>query len=299
MARSEARVSVDIWTPGGDFTQLTCGAQWMYLHLLSQPDLTHVGVLPLRERRWSRAAADIKPADIERWLRELEERRFIVVDYDTEEVLIRSLVRRDKVYRQPNVLRSARDSLAMVASTKLKEALRVELQRVLDADDIGQTSRAIVQEMLAMVGGTAPSANPSADSSTTPPALIDIPSGKGSDNPSGNPSENPSGKGSGSTSQARRGTRIPDDFTVTPDMVEWVEEHCPGLDWQQETENFVDYWKARPGKDGTKLDWKATWRVWMRNAHRRHLRGRPRPTSQQSQTVRQPATKRELEGWLS
>ncbi len=28
---------------------------------------------------------------------------------------------------------------------------------------------------------------------------------------------------------------------------------------------FADYWKAKPGKDGCKLDWVATWRNWCRN----------------------------------
>lgn len=28
---------------------------------------------------------------------------------------------------------------------------------------------------------------------------------------------------------------------------------------------FKDHWVAKPGKDGTKLDWTATWRNWVRN----------------------------------
>lgn len=28
---------------------------------------------------------------------------------------------------------------------------------------------------------------------------------------------------------------------------------------------FADYWKAKPGRDGCKLDWLATWRNWCRN----------------------------------
>lgn len=29
-------------------------------------------------------------------------------------------------------------------------------------------------------------------------------------------------------------------------------------------DQFLDYWVAKPGKDGTKLDWEATWRNWVR-----------------------------------
>lgn len=38
------------------------------------------------------------------------------------------------------------------------------------------------------------------------------------------------------------------------------------MDVRSETKCFVDYWRARPGAGGTKLDWVATWRNWMRKA---------------------------------
>lgn len=61
------------------------------------------------------------------------------------------------------------------------------------------------------------------------------------------------------------GTRIPDDFAATADMIAWAREHTP-LVGAKETEAFVDYWRARPGVGGRKLDWIATWRTWMRRA---------------------------------
>ncbi len=61
-----------------------------------------------------------------------------------------------------------------------------------------------------------------------------------------------------------RATRIPEPFTVTPDMVIWARENTPGLDHRAVTERFVDYWRAVAGKNGTKLDWTATWRNWLR-----------------------------------
>lgn len=33
-----------------------------------------------------------------------------------------------------------------------------------------------------------------------------------------------------------------------------------------EFDNFRDYWTARPGQGGRKLDWLATWRTWLRKA---------------------------------
>lgn len=66
-----------------------------------------------------------------------------------------------------------------------------------------------------------------------------------------------------------RGTRIPDDFTVTPAMVAWAREHTPHVDGRLETEKFIDYWQAKAGRDATKIDWVKTWRNWMRNAEER------------------------------
>lgn len=40
-------------------------------------------------------------------------------------------------------------------------------------------------------------------------------------------------------------------------------------DVQVEFEAFRDYWIAKPGKDGIKLDWLATWRNWCRNSKRK------------------------------
>lgn len=73
----------------------------------------------------------------------------------------------------------------------------------------------------------------------------------------------------------KRGTRIPDDFTVTADMVEWARERCPHVDGRAETEKFINYWQAKSGRDATKVDWSATWRNWMLNAAERQPRASP------------------------
>lgn len=67
----------------------------------------------------------------------------------------------------------------------------------------------------------------------------------------------------------RRGTRIPDDFAVTPAMVTWAREKTPNVDGRRETEKFVNYWQAKSGAGATKLDWAATWRNWMLTAAER------------------------------
>lgn len=83
---------------------------------------------------------------------------------------------------------------------------------------------------------------------------------------------------------AKRGTRIPDDFTVTPEMVTWARENCPQVDGRTETEKFVNHWRSKTGKDATKLDWPATWRNWMLNSRDRYGAARASPVVGQSIT---------------
>lgn len=71
---------------------------------------------------------------------------------------------------------------------------------------------------------------------------------------------------SGASPPRKRGTRIPDGFAVTPEMVAWARAECPHVDGRTETAKFIDYWRAKTGRDATKLDWVATWRNWMRRA---------------------------------
>jgi uncharacterized protein YdaU (DUF1376 family) len=61
------------------------------------------------------------------------------------------------------------------------------------------------------------------------------------------------------------GTRITPDWS--PDESGLTFAADLGLD-RRTTNNiaaqFRDYWKAKPGRDGTKTDWTATWRTWLR-----------------------------------
>ncbi|GAA0975908.1 hypothetical protein Q7689_00555 [Nocardiopsis tropica] len=88
--------------------------------------------------------------------------------------------------------------------------------------------------------------------------------------------------------KARRGsgTRLPDDFAVTDEMAAWAREKAPSCG-SEDHAAFCDYWRAKPGKDGRKTDWIATWRNWMRREHeRRASRGQPRtPGSTPRETV--------------
>ena len=76
-------------------------------------------------------------------------------------------------------------------------------------------------------------------------------------------------RGEGEKAALPRGTRITEDWTPSDALMDWAEKNTPNVDVQVETDNFVDYWLAKTGKDATKLDWGRTWQRWMRTAESR------------------------------
>lgn len=63
---------------------------------------------------------------------------------------------------------------------------------------------------------------------------------------------------------ADRGTRLSADWVLPADWREWCTTHRPDLDPAAVAEQFRDFWVSKPGKDGRKTDWLATWRNWCR-----------------------------------
>ena len=129
MPRSRATIQFAIWRDK-DFRALTPTAQLAYFMLVSQRDVTQAGTMPLVPHRWIKGSEHLDPAHLEAALGELEQARFVYIDDDTEELLIRSLIRNDGIAEQPYVLISAaRDALATESDT-LRRVLACELRRV-------------------------------------------------------------------------------------------------------------------------------------------------------------------------
>ncbi|WP_198374043.1 DUF1376 domain-containing protein [Neoroseomonas rubea] len=80
-------------------------------------------------------------------------------------------------------------------------------------------------------------------------------------------------------SEARppRGTRLPDDWQPSPTDRDFA---CSlGLDADAVAARFRDFWRAKAGQQGVKLDWSATWRNWCRQDAER----RPHPGQRQTE----------------
>jgi len=147
MGRSFGRVLASIWDDD-DFQAVPRTAQCQYVFLLSQSDLEHSGVIPLRERRWAKSCDELTKDQIAEDLKALAAGRFIEVDEDTEELLVRSLIRRDEVWKQPNVFKSAAASVMAVKSARIKAVLYGELKR-LDLSNASEEVRRVRDGLLA------------------------------------------------------------------------------------------------------------------------------------------------------
>jgi hypothetical protein len=62
-----------------------------------------------------------------------------------------------------------------------------------------------------------------------------------------------------------RGTRLPPDWSPNDLLYVWASNARPDLDIASVVAKFRDYWTAKPGRGGTKLDWDATFRNWVRD----------------------------------
>ena len=116
-----------------------------------------------------------------------------------------------------------------------------------------------------------PSCLPDPDASSTRAPRVIHASPRDSDAQGGREGKGKEGNSHASTTT--RGSRLAADWQPTPDELRWARDARPDLELTAEVERFRDYWIAKPGKDGTKLDWTATWRNWIRSA--RASAGRP------------------------
>lgn len=68
----------------------------------------------------------------------------------------------------------------------------------------------------------------------------------------------------GVESASKRATRLPADLSLSDEWEAFCKTERPDLNPGAVFAKFRDYWTGKPGKAGTKLDWTATWRNWVR-----------------------------------
>lgn len=213
MARAFGRLLSAIWDDD-DFTALDPDQQRLYMFLLSQSNLNHAGLLPLTLKRWARKAKDLTAEALEKTLAELDAARFIVVDDDTEEVLVRSYVRNDGVWKQPKVMGAMVSGAMEISSRRLRRALLAEMDRIpldelsdeptrLRTGAVGPSIREQVAEHIATLrqAFTEPDPDPIRGGSGTP-------YGPPSVSPSGTPSDTRAQGGREASTRGHAGTHV-------------------------------------------------------------------------------------------
>ncbi|MEU7787703.1 hypothetical protein [Amycolatopsis sp. NPDC049159] len=180
MARTEARLLFTVWE---GLAVLSDAGKLAYFAVMTDPSLTQCGAGPLRPSRWSKKLGwRDEPEKIEAALSEMDEHRKIFVDHDTDEVLIRTFVRRDGVAKMPYVLRSALKAAVMIESHRLRKELAVELRTLHDerAAESSGLLRQVLDECLVVAdeleGVHRP--RPAAESAATAPAAAEEPGEK-------------------------------------------------------------------------------------------------------------------------
>ena len=129
MARDRANIFTNIWTDA-HWKNLSRHEQMLYLTLLTHPELNYAGVTDWRPGRLAALSGDATRKDIEATGASLQEKRFIAVDEETEEVLIRSYIKHDGVLRHPKLAISFVNAYGATHSKELQKIIVHELGRI-------------------------------------------------------------------------------------------------------------------------------------------------------------------------
>ncbi len=128
MANAAALIHEGLWHDR-DFARLDRRPQCMYVQVLSTKDLDTAGVLTLHPELLAKGCSEMTPADVLADLEVLEQSRFVVVDVNTFEVLVRSYVRLVSI-KSPNAWKSVAKNARLIRSQKVRVALAAELRRI-------------------------------------------------------------------------------------------------------------------------------------------------------------------------
>jgi hypothetical protein len=274
-----AKIWQRIWDDP-DFVALPLQTQAVYFMLISDPGRTNAGLLPLTINRWTRCSAATTPDTIRGILNELSARNFIVVDWDHEELLIRTFIRNDQGYQHPNIHKSMLRAVAKTRSSVLKSVLAEELLRLPHHSCIKQTHEAADMLVKDLKQSRPDPIEIPSQSDPEPNAILRVegcyvsrevnnlqPSTSNPQPPlSGGAGGAPPEPEPDATPTRKNGTRLQPGWKPTKPTIQAMKTERPDVDLQAEHRKFIDHWTAKTGRDATKLDWDATWRNWIRNA---------------------------------
>jgi len=263
MARTRAVLRTDMWGDD-DWRALTPGAQWLYEHLLTSASLTQIGRADWRPKRIAKMARGLNVEQVERYAAELSAQRFILIDDETEEVLVRSFLRHDEPLKNPNLWKSIGSAFAEIASPTLREAVAVEAARLRQEAPDGYAaakggtvfpwSSAYLRTML-KAGSTTPSHTPPETPSETPSREVargTVPS---------TPAPAPTPEASLPPAKRKPEVKLPASWSPTTEHVKRATEK--GLNLLAEAEAFRLHAETH---DRRAANWNAAFTTWLMKA---------------------------------
>lgn len=131
MARDRANINTGIWSDD-EFIDITQSEQWLYFLLMTDPKLSYAGVTDWRPGRLAQRSKDTTRQGIEDAGNRLQAGHYILIDEDTEEVLVRSFMRHDGLLKQPRLGVSMFNAYGAVYSKKIRKVIIHELKKLRD-----------------------------------------------------------------------------------------------------------------------------------------------------------------------
>jgi hypothetical protein len=304
MARDYGKLYIKIWS-NRDFISLPASAQRTYMFLTSQPDLSNAGTITIALRRWAKCVGDQDADGILDDLRVLASRRFVVVDMDCEELLIRSYIKWDGGWKSPNMMISIKGTAQQVLSETIRAVIRGEISR-LDTSHLpakvnertGRSTKDFIELLISQL-------EDSLDGDDVDDAVLDW--GKGAElddlthservkqdeiNPLPNPLRNPSVKGSLTT------TATAIDSTAIDTTATAIDTTSKKADSKRETypDDFERFWQTYPLKNGKSAAFKAFRKALRKAASSEIIEGARRYRDDPN---RDPGYTKYPQGWLN
>lgn len=239
MAREHANIRLDMWGDT-DWRSLSHHAQWLYMLLLTLPATNRAGVSDWRPGRLATMSTQtVSRADVEEWGAELAAKHFVLIDDETEEILIRSYVKYDGVLKQPNLAITMSNDWAGVASSRIRAVIAFEVQRMKEnRPDLNGWNT----EKLATILGA--------------PA-IDIRAIDPTADPTGDPKPDPTGKGEAHPRAKGRSTSTATSTATSNDLS--LSDKSDGAR-STYPEDFAEWWQHYPRKE-SKGDAAKAWKA--------------------------------------
>lgn len=142
MARSYGAMPVSLWNDDS-FGELHVGAQWLYLFLLSQRQLSPAALLPTLPRRWANHAHGTSDAEILGWLDNLQDAGWAYTDHEGLDTFVSGFFEAEQIARQPRRVVGAYEAINGISTEWLRAIASAELGSLIATAPLPQAPRGI------------------------------------------------------------------------------------------------------------------------------------------------------------